>query len=498
MAITKKVVNAIYDDGSNVGSSAAKAAAKETATLQQKLAEADANYAKDQQAKKAVVAKTVTIKQPTEVLRKVSSGTSTKTTAKKESEPNVKASGLNTAVKTTSGKVAARTPTDPYAEGADVTAAREAMQNAQEGRPKYQESQAVLDAKLALQQLQNAKPQGYESKYGAALDSLLQQIQNPGAYKYEFNGDNLFKQYSDLYTQQGKQASMNAMGNAAALTGGYGNSYGQLAANQAYDQYLTQLYDKGLELRDRDYQVWLDAQQDKYNQYNLLANADQTDYGRYRDTVGDWKDDRSYYADRYDTERNTDYNRYRDAVGDWETNRGYYTDLYNTETDRDYSRYQDVRNFAEQQYQYDTELSEKIREFDASLNWEKMSTQQKYAAEYCMQVLANGSMPTEAMLKAAGLSSKDAKKMMQKKSSGGGGGGSSSKSSKLISNGILYPDGKGGFTDASGKKVNITDYDANTVTIVTSGQNNNQGSYTYSDPKKEAEYQKWLKDNGLA
>ena len=492
VAQNRRMVEASYQEVRNqLQANKAAAQAKKDAAAKQ--------YAEFQaQQKKAAAAQKA--QGPTEVLKKVSSGTGGGTTAaKKETTPNVKASGLNTAVKTTSGTVAKRTGSSAYNESADVAAAREAMQLAQQNRPEYQESQAVLDAQAALQSLQNSKPQGYESKYGPALDSLLEQIQNPGKYNYEFNGDNLFKQYSDLYTQQGKQAAMNAMGNAAALTGGYGNSYGQMAANQAYDQYLTELYGKGMELRDRDYEVWLNEQQDKYNQYNLLANADQTDYGRYRDTVSDWQNDRDYAANRYDTERNTDYGRYRDTVGDWENNRSYYTDLYNTETDRDYSRYQDVRNFAEQQYQYDTELKEKIREFDASLNWEKMSTQQKYAAEYCMQVLANGKMPTSAMLKAAGLSGKDAKKIQAQKSSGGGGGGSIGKSSKgLISNGIVYADGKGGFTDAKGKKVNITDYDGNTLSIVTPQNGNTSSTQAYSDPQMQAAFDKWLKEKGLS
>lgn len=467
----------------------ANAQAKKNAAAQQQAQQKQQIAAKPQAQKVATIS--------TQKIGGTGTGTAAKTTAKKEE--NVKASGLNTAVKTTAGTVAARNPMDPYAESQAVTDARSAMQLAQQNRPEYQESQAVLDARNALQQLQTSKPQGYESKYGPALEALMQQIQNPGKYNYEFNGDNLFKQYADMYTQQGKQAAMNAMGNAAALTGGYGNSYGQMAANQAYDQYLTQLYDRGMELRDRDYQQWQDERQNEFNRYNLMANADQTDYGRYRDTVSDWQNERDYATGRYDTERNVDYGMYRDTVGDWEKNRDYYTDVYNTETDLDYSRYQDTRNFAEQQYQFDTEMKEKIREFDQSLNWEKMSSQQKYAAEYCMQVLAKGSMPTAAMLKAAGLSSKDAKKIMTQKSSGGGGGGGGSKKSGLISNGLVYADGKGNFYDANGKKVNITNYDGNTLSIVTqkSGNNNSSSTVMYPDnPKKQAAWEEYQKKYG--
>ena len=467
--------------------------ANKAASQAKKEAAAKEYAAYQEQQKKAAAAQNA--KGPTDVLKKASTGTGGGTTAtKKSTEPNVKASGLNTAVKTTSGKVAARNPMDQYAESQGVLDAREAMELALQDRPEYQESQAVLNAQAALQNLQNAKPKDYESKYAPQLESILNQIMNPGQFNYEFNADNLFKQYADMYTQRGKQAMMDTMGNAAALTGGYGNSYAQMAGQQAYDQNLTELYDRGMDMRDRAYQQWLDEQSNLYNQFNTVQGAEETDYNRYRDLFNDWMNEREYATGRYDTERNYDYNQFRDVVADWENNRDYYTNQYNTETDRDYSRYQDARNFAEQQYQYDTEMKEKIREFDASLNWEKMSSQQKYAAEYCMQALAKGSMPTAAMLKAAGLSSKDAKKIMTQKSSGGGGGGGGKKSS-LISNGIVYADGKGGFTDANGKKVNITDYDGNTLSVVTQKSGNTSGQ-TFKDPKEEAAYQEWKKSQG--
>ena len=111
----------------------------------------------------------------------------------------------------------------------------------------YRQSDQATAANNYLQQVQAQKPQSYNSKYGAQLDSLLKQIQNPQDFKYDFNGDELFKYYADLYTQKGKQASMDAMGQAAALTGGYGNSYAQQVGQHGYQQYLLSLYDKGLD-----------------------------------------------------------------------------------------------------------------------------------------------------------------------------------------------------------------------------------------------------------
>ena len=260
----------------------------------------------------------------------------------------------------------------------------------------YTPSQAVLDAQTALQNLQTTKPQGYANKYGPQMDALLNQIQNPEKFKWDFNGDELFKSYADLYTQNGKQASMDAMGQAAALTGGYGNSYAQQVGNQAYDEYLRALYDKGLEFRDRAYEQFLNEQQNKFNQYGLLSQADESEYGRYNDLLNDWRDSRNFAADQY-----------------------------NQLSQQDYNRYMDARDFAEKQYQYDANMKENIRQFNESLDWDKMSTQQKYAADWAMQILANGQMPTADMLRDAGLSAADAQKLMAQIEAGGGTGGRS-------------------------------------------------------------------------
>lgn len=309
-----------------------------------------------------------------------------------------------------------------YKPSQQVTQAQQALQQTTAQKPaSYTPSQQVQQAQQAMQQNQAAKPQGYTSKYGPQLDAILQQIQNPQQFKYEFNGDELFKYYADNYTQKGKQAAANVMGQAAALTGGYGNSYGQQVANQTYDQYLLDLYDKGMDLRDRAYQQYQDRRADQYNQYNVLAGADESDYGRYRDTVGDWERERDYLTGRYDTERGFDYGQYQDQLAAWQNERDYAAGRYDTERNFDYGQYMDAAQRAEQQYQFDAQMAENIRQFDANLDWDKMSAQQKYAAEYAMSILQMGQMPSDELLQQAGLSAEDAAKLKAQISKGGGG-----------------------------------------------------------------------------
>lgn len=220
----------------------------------------------------------------------------------------------------------------------------------------YQPGQQAQAAQQTLQQVQAQKPQSYNSKYGAQLDSIMQQIANPQQFKYEFNGDEMFKYYADLYTQKGRQASMDAMGQAAALTGGYGNSYAQQVGQQGYEQYLLGLYDKGMDLQNAAYARYQDAQNQPYRQLEALQARDESEYGRYRDTVGDWERELGRAEDAARYEREFDYN-------DWAAQQDYYTKLAQIEN-ADYQTEQDRQEAIRQfQMNYDRNVLESDRAF---------------------------------------------------------------------------------------------------------------------------------------
>lgn len=161
---------------------------------------------------------------------------------------------------------------------------------------RYQESQAALDKHLA------AKPGDYQSKYQPAIDKAMAAIADRKPFQYNVNTDALYKQYRDRYVNMGKQAMQGAMGQAAALTGGYGSSYSQNAGQQAYDQYMTALTDKIPELYQLAMQKYeRDAQAEK-DKYSLYRDADNTDYSRWNDKLTQWSSDRAYLAGRTDTE----------------------------------------------------------------------------------------------------------------------------------------------------------------------------------------------------
>lgn len=178
----------------------------------------------------------------------------------------------------------------------------------------YQESDVVKQAQEMLKQQMQNKPGGYQSQWQDTLNAILTKIQNREPFSYDLNGDALYQQYKDRYVQQGQQAMMDTMGQAAALTGGYGSSYAQNVGQQAYQGYLQGLNDKVPEL----YQLALDQYNqegnDLYNQFSVIGQQENQDYGRYRDTVSDYDTELNRLYNQYLNEREYDYGRYSDDL----------------------------------------------------------------------------------------------------------------------------------------------------------------------------------------
>lgn len=225
----------------------------------------------------------------------------------------------------------------------------------------YHESDAVANARKNLQSVLDRKPGEFQSRYQGTLDNLLGKITNPEKFSWNFNGDEMFKYWADLYGQKGKQAMQDTVGQMSALTGGYGNSYAERAGQQAYDDWMTRLFEKGDQLRQEAYQRHQDERADTYSQYGAVGQAENQDYGRYRDAVGDWQTDRGYYTDVFNNERNFDYGDYMNMLN-------YFTGLAGQEN----SDYWNKMNYDAQMAQWEAEQALAREQFDAEQMWKQM------------------------------------------------------------------------------------------------------------------------------
>ena len=210
------------------------------------------------------------------------------------------------------------------------------------GYGSFSPSQAALAAAAALAQQTANKPGAYQSRYQQQLDAITDEILGRGKFRYDFNADPQYQAYRDRYVQQAQEGMRDSMGQAAALTGGYGSSYGQQVGQQTYQGYMDALNDMIPTLRNQAYQEWLNEGEQAYNNANLLRGLEDTNYGRYRDTVSDWQNERNFLADR----ENLLWNRDRGA---YESDRGFDFNVnqFNTGIDQDNRNFQFNRDQAD-------------------------------------------------------------------------------------------------------------------------------------------------------
>lgn len=188
--------------------------------------------------------------------------------------------------------------------------------------------------------------------YSKAYENYRDQYLNRGDFSFDVNTDALYKQYKDQYTNAGKRAMQDTIGQAAAMTGGYGNSYAQTAGQQAYNQYMTDLTAQIPELYQLAREMYDREGEDLMNKYSML-------YGEARDQKADEQWQQTF-----------DYQKGRDAVSDARYDREWaYQKERDAVSDARYDEewaYQKERD-AVSDARYDEEFAEGVRQFNASL-----------------------------------------------------------------------------------------------------------------------------------
>ena len=181
----------------------------------------------------------------------------------------------------------------------------------------YTPSSAVRAAQSYLAGVQGSKPGAYESKWGAELDALYDKITNREKFKYDVYDDPMYQQYKMQYQNLGRTAMMDTMGQAAALTGGYGSSYGQSVGQQTYDAYLQSLNDVVPELYGQAYQQYSDEGTRMLNQWSMLNDREQQDYSKYRDQMSDYFNELSLAQSAAQAAEQDDYSRWAAERSYW-------------------------------------------------------------------------------------------------------------------------------------------------------------------------------------
>lgn len=187
----------------------------------------------------------------------------------------------------------------------------------------YTPSQKVKELEAAVQAQKEARPGEYKSGWDRQMQDVMERILNREPFRYQLNGDALYRQYRDQAVQNGKRAMMDTMGQAAAMTGGYGNTYAQYAGQQAYQQQMERLNDRIPELYALALEQYRTQTQGLQDQYSLLSDAEKRDYARYQDSLAAWQREADALWQNYTDQRGFDYGIFRDQTADSQWQSGF-------------------------------------------------------------------------------------------------------------------------------------------------------------------------------
>ena len=245
-------------------------------------------------------------------------------------------------------------------------------------RPEFETSAETDEYRTKLKEIEASKPDAYKSKYEGAIQSILDGILS-GNKNFDAASDAnynlLYNQMREQYMNAGRKAMQDAMGSMQAQSGGYGSTAAAAAGSQAFDNSLQQMNAQNPELLALAYQMFQDKNADRYNQLSAVQGVEDRDYSRYRDTVGDWKDDRGYYAGRYDSSYGKDWDKYQyDTTFDYNQfadDRALAYDEWKSDRDLAWNQYALDTNMGWNQYNLDTNLAWDKEQYEKNMEYQK-------------------------------------------------------------------------------------------------------------------------------
>lgn len=244
---------------------------------------------------------------------------------------------------------------------------------------------AVTEADAWLSN-QLEKIQSGRTSYTDQLRDMMDKIMNREKFSYDVDTDPLFQQALASAMNSGKTAMQDTIGQASALTGGYGSTYATSAGNQAYNAFIEDAYDnlpQYYQMAMEEYQMEGD---EMYRQYGMLSTEDDKEYNRniaaydatyqhrnqmYNEAYGQFRDEKSdafatanLEMQQYAQTSNDLYNLYSIASNTYES---MYEKDYQSWADRINNAWKNVEMESKDawtQYGYDFQATESQKQRD--------------------------------------------------------------------------------------------------------------------------------------
>ena len=134
----------------------------------------------------------------------------------------------------------------------------------------------------ALRRAESALPD-FTSSYDGEIRRLYEEIVNRPAFRYDPRSDPLYQSYRTRMVTEGERAMRDTMGQAAALTGGYGSSYAQGVGQQEYELYLQRLGQVMPQLYKAAWERWSAEGDELKGLFDTTMTLAQDEIGREKD-----------------------------------------------------------------------------------------------------------------------------------------------------------------------------------------------------------------------
>lgn len=171
------------------------------------------------------------------------------------------------------------------------------------------ENKEYQDYLRKLEAAREKKP-AYQGLYRQEVKDLYDRLSRREDFSYDIDSDALYRQYRDQYTRQGALAMEDAMGQAQAMTGGYGNSYAQSVGQQTYQRYLGELNSKLPELYSQALERYRQGFSDLQQRYELASAMEQQEYEQHKDALDAYRKDLAFLQSQADQAYDRGYQSY--------------------------------------------------------------------------------------------------------------------------------------------------------------------------------------------
>lgn len=199
------------------------------------------------------------------------------------------------------------------------------------------EADAYLSS--ALQKIQSGK-----TSYSDQVQAMMDKIMNREKFSYDVDTDPLFQQALASAMNSGKQAMQDTIGQASALTGGYGSTYATSAGNQAYNAFIEDAYDNLPQYYQMAREAYQMEGEEMYRQFGMVSELDDKEFNR---NIAAYDATYQHRNQLY----NESYNQFRDTKNDAFAMANLQLNEHGQRVSDAYNLYNATSNYADKQYE---------------------------------------------------------------------------------------------------------------------------------------------------